>query len=72
VFGFHISGGGYHCPDLSLGGVEQHLGVFIFMRVRLNPSFVLEHSSSIVAFGRLTMYLREHFVCNSYYCLEAI
>ena len=32
VFGLHTSGGGYHCPDLSLGGVWQHLGVFIFRR----------------------------------------
>ena len=42
------------------------------LRVTPNPSFVLERSSCIVAFGRLTLYFREHFVCNSYSCLEAI
>jgi hypothetical protein len=42
------------------------------LRVRTNPSFVLERSSCIAAFGRLTLYFWEHFVCNSYSCLEAI
>jgi hypothetical protein len=32
------------------------------LRVRPNPSFVLEHSSCITTFGRLTLYFREHFV----------
>ena len=42
------------------------------LRVRPNPPFVLECSSCIAAFGRLTLYFREHFVCNSYSYLEAI
>jgi hypothetical protein len=42
------------------------------LRVRPNPSFVLERSSCIATFGRLTLYFREHFVCNSDSYLEAI
>jgi hypothetical protein len=42
------------------------------LRVRPNPSFVLEHSSCIAAFGRLTLYFWENFVRSSYFCLESI
>jgi hypothetical protein len=66
IWGSSSSGGSNPWSPLSSAGRTSSL------RVRLNPSFVLERSSSIAAFGRLTLYLREHFVCNSYYCLEAI
>jgi hypothetical protein len=36
----------------------------------LNPSLQIEHSSSIASFGRLDLYLREHFVCNSIIVLK--
>jgi hypothetical protein len=34
MFWLHTSGGGFHCLDLSLGGVWQHLGDFIFRRAK--------------------------------------
>jgi hypothetical protein len=44
VFELHTSGGGFHCLDLSLGGVWQCLGVFIFRRAEPLVSIVFSRS----------------------------
>jgi hypothetical protein len=51
---------------------QSSTGCTSSLRVRPNPSFVLERASCIAAFGRLTLYFQKHFVCSSYSCLEAI
>jgi hypothetical protein len=44
VFELHTSGGGFHCLDLSLGGVWQRLRVFIFRRAEPLVSIVFRRS----------------------------
>ena len=52
-------------PSSSAGRTNTRRVIPVASGLGLYPSFVVERSSSIAAFGRLDLYLREHFVCSS-------
>ena len=71
IWGTSSSGGSNPWyPSSSTSRTSTSRAVLVASGLGLNPSFAVEHSSSITAFGRLDLYLREHFVCSSSIALK--